>query len=166
MSIWLEISDLEVPLVPGPSDSKVLMTFHSALGAQSHRVGNEVQDLSSSGEWWYSMRAKCRASYFEQIIGWLVSVPAAMNQNKRQLPYDLEIKEVRAYLKPILGRCKPRKPEETVCAHVQVEVVFSVCFPRSSLIFISYALFEFFEYLHLTYSCQRRTLGFFIGPFS
>jgi len=46
MSIWLEISDLEVSLVPGPSDSKVLMTFHSALGVQSHRVGNEVQDLS------------------------------------------------------------------------------------------------------------------------
>ena len=49
MSIWLEISDLGVPLVPGQSDSKVLMTFHLALDAQNHRVGNEVQDLSSSG---------------------------------------------------------------------------------------------------------------------
>jgi hypothetical protein len=39
--------DIEVPLVPGPSDSIVPMTLYSALGAQSHWVGNEVQDLSS-----------------------------------------------------------------------------------------------------------------------
>ena len=47
-SIWLKTSDLEALLVPGRLNSKVLMTFYSALGVQSHQLGNEARDLSSS----------------------------------------------------------------------------------------------------------------------